>query len=112
MGLYTIGLIDRCIEKKELVLTIIAEILKILKNPKDKYNDNLPSHLGRALLQFSDGAGSIGERRKLAELLNNMDMKQYFSFKSHKLDKGKPGQRNAEKFLQGKQKWLARAGYL
>jgi len=112
MVLYTIELIDRCIERKNLVLTIIEGMLKILERPPTDFFYDLPSHLGRALLEFSDGAAGIGERRKLAEELNGQDLTVYFKFKPNPKDKkGEPGSFKAEKFLRNKPKWLQRAGF-
>merc|ERR1719319_458336 len=67
-------------------------MLKILERPPTDFFYDLPSHLGRALLEFSDGAAGIGERRKLAEELNGQDLTVYFKFKPNPKDKkGEPG---------------------
>merc|ERR1712012_60704 len=101
MGLYTVELVDRCIERKDYVISIIEAMLDILKQTSlNEFADSqLPSHLGKALLEFMDGASEVHERRKLAEILNTKDLKQYFVFTPKpKKDRGRKGSFMADKF--------------
>jgi len=114
MALHTIELIDRFVKHKDLAMECIEGVLEILNKPADGYNSDLCGYLGRGLLQYMDGAKGKGmeEREGLIQLLGQIDLKRFFSFKSHKDDPfGKPGSVYAQKFLTNNPVWLELAGF-
>jgi len=114
MALNTIELIDRFQKNKDLAMECIEGALEILSKPLDEHNSDLCGYLGRGLLQYMDGAKGKGmeEREGLVQLLAQIDLTRFFSFKSHKDDPaGKPGSVYAQKFLANNPLWLELAGF-